>query len=130
MRRMSALDSIVIEEEEEEEEEEEVNDNDHDDHDDPCTLINYMRTFCAPSPALLSSFNVTRIPSATNFEHNAHPQSSLLLFMKDVSALLCRYLVTPRSKNTQDPCYYVHNIITLAVRQLLPIQIDYSILFF
>jgi len=121
-RRMSALDSTATEEEEE------VHD-DNDDDGDPCTLINYMRTFCAPSPPFLSSFNLTRIPSASNFEHNVHPQSFPLLLMKDVSAFLCRYLVTPRSKSTQDPRYYVHNIIKRVVQQLLPDQLDYSIHF-
>ena len=92
-------------------------------------FIIYMRIFCAPSQAFLPSFILTRIPSASNFEHNAHPQSSPLLFMKDVSALLCRYLVTPHSKNTKDLCYYVHNIITPVVHQLLPAQIDCSVFF-
>jgi hypothetical protein len=95
-----------------------------DDDDVPWTLINYMRTFCAPLQAFLPSFNLTTIPSTSSFEHIAHPQSSPLLFTKDFSALLCRFLVTPRSKNTQDPCYYVHNIISPVVHQLLPVQID------
>jgi hypothetical protein len=107
------------EEEEEEEEEEEF-----DDDDVPCTVINYMRTFCAPLHAFLPSFILARIPSASNFE-----QSSPLLFIKDVFGALRRYPVTPRSKNTQDPCYYVRNIITHFVHQLLPAQEDCSILF-
>jgi hypothetical protein len=92
-------------------------------------FINYTRTFCASSQTFLPSFILTRIPSASNFEDNSHPQSFSLLFMKDVSALLCRYLVTPRSKNTQESFYCVHIIITPVVPQLLPAQIDCSTLF-
>ena len=114
--RRSTLDCSVIEEEH--------YDDDDDDDDVPCTLNNYMRTFCAPSQTL-TSFILARNLLASNILHTAHPQNTPLLFMKDFSALPFRYLVMSLSKNTQYPSYYFHKIKSPVAHQLLPFQIDF-----